>query len=72
METKTKKRTKVAAPLNGHNGNGTSDVSMADIEILKEELAKERRIIKDTLDQAIDSVITIDGNKEIIYYNQAA
>jgi len=43
-----------------------------EIELMKEEVAREKDILFQTLEQTIDAVVTINGNKEIVYFNPAA
>lgn len=66
MEAKTSTKKKIEVTQNGHIENGK------DLHVLQMELDKERRIIQETLEQAIDAVIIIDQDKLVRFYNSAA
>lgn len=46
--------------------------NMEELQATQEAIDREKRIMEDTLYQALDAVITIDHNKNIKFYNKAA
>lgn len=46
--------------------------NMEELQATQEAIDREKRVMEDTLFQALDAVITIDHNKNIKFYNKAA
>ena len=46
--------------------------SMEEMTTTQEEVERQKRITEETLEQAVDSIITINQNKEVLFYNSAA
>ena len=68
MEKELNTETKVKA-----NGSGEADVAL--IENLKKQLAEEKQLAMrniSALEEAVDSVIQINKDKQITFFNKAA
>lgn len=46
--------------------------NMEEMTATQEEMQRIQRKMESTLDQAVDSIVTINSNKEILFYNKAA
>jgi len=65
--SKTEKKSSRTDRLELSNGESLNSLKR---EI--EELKKSENLMRESLEQAVDSIVTIDSNKEITFYNKAA